>query len=149
LLATLERLLNHGIPKAPLAYEHQDQSPAAIFEVLKGFDVKKGLEQVNDMQELYRDVLVSFLDELNNLFADLPAVLAQTITDETRRKVHTLKGLAATVGATRLSRMARVINSALKCNHVITEELIEGLREALSEAKAELQAFVRRAQTRH
>jgi hypothetical protein len=45
--------------------------------------------------------------------------------------------------------MARVINSALKCNHVITEELIEGLREALSEAKAELQAFVRRAQTRH
>jgi PAS domain S-box-containing protein len=147
LLATLERLLNHGIHKEPLAHEHRDQSPAAIFEVLKGFDVQKGLEQVNNMQDLYRDVLSSFLEELNNLFADLPEALSQAITDETRRKVHTLKGLAATVGATRLSRMATVINSSLKCNHVITAELIDGLRETLSEAKAELEAFVRRAQT--
>jgi PAS domain S-box-containing protein len=149
LLATLERLLNHELPKTALAYEHQDQSPAAIFEVLKGFDVKKGLEQVNEMQELYRDVLISFLDELNTLFADLPVVLSRAITEETRRKVHTLKGLAATVGATRLSRMATVINSALKCNHAITEDLIEGLREALSEAQAELEAFVRRSETHH
>jgi hypothetical protein len=43
--------------------------------------------------------------------------------------------------------MATVINSTLKCNHVITEELIEGIREALSEAKAELEAFVRQAET--
>jgi HPt (histidine-containing phosphotransfer) domain-containing protein len=111
--------------------------------------VKKGLEQVNEMQELYRDVLISFLDELNTLFADLPVVLSRAITEETRRKVHTLKGLAATVGATRLSRMATVINSALKCNHAITEDLIEGLREALSEAQAELEAFVRRSETHH
>lgn len=147
LLTTMDRLLKHStVDQSPAvrAFEPQDQPESLILGEIDGFDVQKGLEQVNNMQELYRDVLVSFLAELDGLFSDLPARLSRDITEDTRRKVHTLKGLAATVGATRLSRMATVINSTLKCNHVVTTELIDGLSEAMTEAKKGLESFVSR-----
>jgi CheY-like chemotaxis protein len=147
LLMTMERLLNpSGIEHVSVSptLETQKLSAPLNFDEIEGFDVKKGLEQVNNMQELYRDVLVSFLDELNGLFADLPVRLSREITDDTRRKIHTLKGIADTVGATRLGRMATVINSLLKGNYAITAELIDGLSEALMETKEALESFVRR-----
>jgi len=151
LLLAMERLMNYGRNEHTFAsppLETPEQSAPLIFDELEGFDVQKGLEQVNNMQELYRDVLGSFLDELNGLFADLPARLTQEITDDTRRKIHTLKGIAATVGATRLTRIATVINSMLKCNHAISAELIDGLNEALMEAKKALEFFVLRKNSR-
>ena len=151
LLMVMERLLNHDRNEHTFAsptLETQEEYSPLILDEIEGFDVKKGLEQVNNMQELYRDVLVSFLDELNGLFADLPARLSREITDDTRRKIHTLKGIAATVGATRLARMATVINSMLKCNHAISAELIDGLSEALMEAKKALESFVSRKDER-
>ncbi|MEI7945824.1 MAG: response regulator [bacterium] len=151
LLMIMERLLNYSKSEhnlSSLSLETLEQSAPLIFDEIEGFDVKKGLEQVNNMQELYSDVLVSFLDELKGLFADLPTRLSREITDDTRRKIHTLKGVAATVGAIHVTRMATVINSMLKSNHAITAELIAGLSEALMEAKNSLESFVRRKDDR-
>jgi PAS domain S-box-containing protein len=147
LLITMARLLNHSAIEHTSAspnLEAREQSASLTFGEIKGFDVIKGLDQVNNMQDLYRDVLVAFLDELNGLFADLPARLSREITDDTRRKIHTLKGVAATVGATQLARLATVINSMLKDNHAITAELVSGLSDALMEAKEGLESFVSR-----
>jgi PAS domain S-box-containing protein len=146
LLTAMERLLNPvimmggqtGITRIPTSQEAQ----AIAFPSISGVDVHKGLEQVDNMPELYQDILCSFLSELDGIFADLPRALEQDWTDETRRKVHTLKGLAGTIGATRLEKITTVLNSALKNNLAISPELIHELEEALNEAKKGLSLFI-------
>jgi len=145
LLASMERLLNPvvmmGSSETP-ANETSQQNVSATFPSILGIDVHRGLEQVNNMHELYQDILCSFLAELNGMFADLPRALEQERTDETRRKVHTLKGLSSTIGATRLEKVSTIINSALKNNLAISPELIHEFQEALSESKKGLSAFI-------
>jgi PAS domain S-box-containing protein len=147
LLTAMERLLNPvimmggqiGTTRIPKSQEDQ----AVAFPSILGVDVHKGLEQVDNMPELYQDVLCSFLAELDGgLFAALPQALEKDWTDETRRKVHTLKGLAGTIGATRLEKISTVLNSAIKNNLAISPELIHELQEALSEAKQGLSVFI-------
>ena len=140
LLTSMKRLLGYD-PAAVSPAETQGRQPWSMVVPLAGFEMQQGLEQVNNMQDLYRDVLASFLNELKGLFADLPEALAREMTEETRRKVHTLKGLAATVGATRLARVATVVNAALKGKQVIPVDLLDSLRDALSEAREGLEAF--------
>jgi HPt (histidine-containing phosphotransfer) domain-containing protein len=146
LLASMERLLNPvvmmGGPSDATSKATGKQPEATAFPSIPGVDVCKGLSQVNNMPELYQDILCSFLAELNGIFADLPRALEQERTDETRRKVHTLKGLAGTIGATRLEKVSTIINSALKNNLYISPELIHELQEALQEAKKGLLTFL-------
>jgi CheY-like chemotaxis protein len=146
LLTSMERLLNPvvmiGGQSDALRSETNRQSESIMFPSIAGVDVHRGLEQVNNMPELYQDILCSFLSELDGIFADLPRALEKDRTDETRRKVHTLKGLAGTIGATRLEKITTVINSALKSNLTISPELIHELQEALGEAKKGLSTFI-------
>jgi len=146
LLTSMERLLNPvvmiGGQSDATRKETGRQPKSVVFPSISGVDVNRGLAQVNNMPELYQDILCSFLSELDGIFADLPRALEQDWTDETRRKVHTLKGLAGTIGATRLEKISTVLNSALKNNLTISPELIQELQEALREAKKGLSLFM-------
>jgi PAS domain S-box-containing protein len=146
MLLSMERLLNPvvmiGGQSDATRKETGRQPKSIVFPSISGVDVNRGLAQVNNMPELYQDILCSFLAELDGIFADLPRALEQERTDETRRKVHTLKGLAGTIGATRLEKISTIINSALKNNLSISSELIQELQEAIREAKEGLSAFI-------
>ena len=97
---------------------------------------------MNNMPELYQDILVAFYAELNGIFAALPQALKQERTVETRRNVHTLKGLAGTIGATRLEKVSISINASLKTDQPLLPEVIEEFEKALLEVKGGLQTFI-------
>jgi HPt (histidine-containing phosphotransfer) domain-containing protein len=147
LLAAMERLLNPSGEldriQAPLPNDEKtDSSKPEAFPPIPGLDVNRGLGQVNNMADLYQDVLRSFYTELDGLFGNLPRALMQGRSEETRRKIHTLKGLSGTVGATRLEEISTIINAALKTDLPISSQQIAELQEALQETKKGLAKFI-------
>jgi CheY-like chemotaxis protein len=67
-----------------------------------GIDVTAALHRLGGKQDVYRRMLQHFVTDL----ADMQAQLRVSSGQDTRRHLHTLKGLAATMGATELSGVA-------------------------------------------
>lgn len=70
---------------------------------LTHIDFSQGLRHCDEMQDLYRDVLVCYLDQFR------PLLDADTLIndyDAARLQLHTIKSLSATIGAKGLSDMA-------------------------------------------
>lgn len=66
-------------------------------------DFSQGLRHCDGQQELYREVLVCYLDQFRPL---LDADILLSDYDTARLQLHTLKSLSATIGATDLSQLA-------------------------------------------
>lgn len=87
----------------------------ALRERLIGFDVDGALARLGNMEELYVEVLGSFCDEQAETIPAVRAAIGGGDSDGAKRLVHTLKGLAGTIGATSLEA------SAVALEHGITE----------------------------
>ena len=83
-----------------------------------GVDLSTALERLGGMEDLYRRVLASFVEELHAMLEQLHShaqnpQLDKSLGDLTRL-VHTLKGLAGTTGATELSADAVSAEQAIR-----------------------------------
>jgi two-component system sensor histidine kinase/response regulator len=81
---------------------------------LPGIDVKGGLMRVNGNEDLYRKILSSFYQ--NNIGTKLEIGNALEAGDLklAERLVHTVKGVAATIGADRLAKASQPIETELR-----------------------------------
>ena len=81
---------------------------------LPGIDVKGGLMRVNGNEDLYRKILSSFYQ--NNIGTKLGIGNALEAGDLklAERLVHTVKGVAATIGADRLAKASQPIETELR-----------------------------------
>ena len=70
---------------------------------LAEIDFSRGLRHCDGQQELYREVLICYLDQFRPLLDD--KALLENV-DAARLQFHTLKSLSATIGATDLSLLA-------------------------------------------
>lgn len=70
---------------------------------LAEIDFSQGLRHCDGQQELYRDVLVCYLDQFRPLLST--DVLLEDV-ETARLQLHTLKSLSATIGAANLSLLA-------------------------------------------
>lgn len=89
---------------------------------LKSIDSALGLQRVNGDQRLYLSLLKSFLDNKPTALTKLLA-LKETQPDEATRLVHSLKGIAGSMGATKLATIAADIQQNQNWNRVT--ELME------------------------
>ena len=82
-----------------------------------GLDLKAALHRMGGKQSVYRGVLQTFVNDVSAMEDQLRAVHVADQTpdavDNTRRLLHTLKGLAATLGATALASAAAAAESDL------------------------------------
>ncbi|MDM8556879.1 response regulator [Desulfococcaceae bacterium HSG7] len=116
-------------------------SPSGLPQSLAGFDLHTGLRQVMDNVDFYHKILFRFKEELEDKFSDIPDALDKEITEDTRRKVHTLKGLSGTVGAMRLTEALTAIDGTFKHGSEITDEMRITLRQTLAEVNTGLTAL--------
>jgi two-component system sensor histidine kinase/response regulator len=72
----------------------------------RGFDMAQALSRLGGDLDFYTKLLRSFRDDLSDALAELPREL-DVDPARARRRVHTLKGLAGTLGADALQRTAR------------------------------------------
>jgi diguanylate cyclase (GGDEF)-like protein len=115
----------------------RDQPASSLPRALEGFDLEQGLQYADGDAAFYHSLLQGFRTELGKEFADLVERLGSGSDAATSaRMVHTLKGLAATVGAVRLSAIATRLDQVLKVGAPVTAAMLGELDEALMQARA-------------
>ena len=90
--------------------------PATVIELpaaLEAIDMPGALKRLGNNKKLYRQLLVLFNVEHANDARKLRAALQDGDLDLARRQVHTLKGVAGTIGAEELQRAAKDLEAAL------------------------------------
>ncbi len=79
-----------------------------------GLDLAAGLRHTNGNRSLYARLLVSFARDFGGFAVKLLGLLESDRADEALRVVHTLKGLAATLGAREVRSLATALESAIR-----------------------------------
>ena len=118
-----------GMPEsAPAA--HETQTPEATF-----FDGSDLFALVEGDEELFREVLSEFIESTTGLVAELQAAAAGGDFAAAKRLAHSLKGSAATVGASELRNIAAAIESSAKDGSV-NSAAIQSLLTTWQQCKA-------------
>ena len=138
-----------AVPPAPTssaAAAGMADDPLARLAGITGFDTAQGLKSAGGRVRLYLRLLDKFL--ASALPAELVRMLDQGDVEAARRQAHTLKGIAATIGATALRDAASSLENTLRDAAAITADmrdraaaisadfdaLCQRLREALPES---------------
>ncbi len=107
-------------PRQPLP-----QNSASGLPPLPGLNVQTALARLGNNEKIYRKLLEQFVD----FYKDIPVEYANAVgkedNGEASRIAHTLKGLAASLGADALSRSAADLESAHKQSGLDHAELAE------------------------
>lgn len=100
----------------------------------QGFDVEGALHRVGGNATLYKRLLLSLLRTQSDADQRLQQALIQNDLPEAQRIVHTLKGVAANLGATALADASGCLDSALKQGHwtqALRDQFSDQLKAAL------------------
>ncbi|THB63788.1 MAG: sensor histidine kinase, partial [Desulfovibrio sp.] len=98
----------------PKAGKDADESMLLVKQLeLPGIDVQEGLFRSNNNAGLYLKLLRSLHRDFSHAMEELDNALVSSDTNEAARIAHSLKGVAANVGATELSAKAAVVEVAL------------------------------------
>ena len=101
-------------------------APNAIPE-LPGIDTVEGLKRVMNRTALYEKVLREFHSRFSNEHLRIRSALVSGDLDDARRRAHSTKGLAGTIGAHALQEAAKEIEASLTEAQMPTEEQLARL----------------------
>ncbi|ANB03696.1 hypothetical protein ECTOBSL9_1110 [Ectothiorhodospira sp. BSL-9] len=136
LLHTLEKWLqSDGICVEP---RDEDTPGAELPDTLKAFDLAAGLKRFDGDISLYLRTLQRFAAQMEAEFDELCGCLDQPENPRTGRMIHTLKGLAGTIGALDLAHRAGRLETMLKEGKTIPEDDLSAFMEALNTVRAQL-----------
>jgi len=94
---------------------------------LAGIDVSAGLATCQGNQKLYRKLLVKFKESMSNFKQQFQTAQDSEDSDASARCVHSLKGVAGNIGATKVYEAAQELE--LACNEGQLDEQIQPLLE--------------------
>ncbi|WP_338847323.1 response regulator [Massilia sp. W12] len=134
LYATLARWLS----AAPLSLPQSAPAPHCAQDLpdLPGFDRQAGLQQVGGNQKLYRQLLRRFADSHQGTMAQLGMLFAAGQLSQVRSLLHSLRGVAANLGALQVAQAAGVLEHSLEDPSHLEGSggLMRQLREAMQQA---------------
>jgi signal transduction histidine kinase/DNA-binding response OmpR family regulator/HPt (histidine-containing phosphotransfer) domain-containing protein len=111
-------------------------NPDVLPEQLPPFNIPIALKYVNGKKQLLFKIIVDFNEHYSNTMAELHRLMPSQKADA-HRLVHTLKGIANTLGATDLAEAAKNVEMALYNQQTAElEQLFERLETALNPALA-------------
>lgn len=99
-------------------------------------DVQAGLKNVANNEALFRKVLTRFTDQQGSAITDMQNALAAQDHELAHRLAHTLKGLAATIGAMQLHAAALEVEQPMKNALQPSPEQLDTLRQELNSTLA-------------
>ena len=131
LVGVLQRLVR---PVAQAAVAPVHAAPVLPQQYPSGdLDVEGALARVGGDHEIYASVLQAFALEMEQVPQQLQAQWASAAPEQAARTMHTLKGLAATVGARHLSMVAAQLEQEIKKGVLPAQHprIVAQLREAM------------------
>ncbi|MFZ4479656.1 MAG: response regulator [Rhodoferax sp.] len=101
---------------------------------IEGIDVERGLHHCGGNRTLYKSLLQRFFVSMSGAPEDLRSALASADPGLAERVAHTLKGVAANLGATRCASLSGELEGAirLRAPATDTEALLESLNRHLA-----------------
>ena len=116
---------------------------AAPAHARDGVDVQAAIARLGGNEALYRKLFPSFCTDIINLCDQLAARVQTGAHDESPALLHTLKGLAATMGATDLAGLAREAESLLgrgtpEADQALATRLQAGVHQAIGTINGQL-----------
>ena len=103
----------------------------ADLAAVDGLDARLGLSQVLGREALYRDILTRFVASQRDQAAAMAQALEAGDRDQAQRLAHTLKGLAAQIGARALSGQAAQLEAVLRAGAPDPAALLAGIGHEL------------------
>ena len=97
------------IPSPMISPEHSDLQAA-----LPGIDVKDGIHRVLGNRQFYLDLLKKYIDQYSATETELLQELELKQYDKSVLRVHSLKGVAGSLGAKQLHELAREVEEQLR-----------------------------------
>ncbi len=139
LFATITSLLPAS---ATLTAQTKKESPASeeamvrrekLPNSLSGFNLEKGLAAVAGNESLYINLLRKFADRYATINKDISECIQNNDLDTAVRHAHTIRGIAANLGAEALSSAAESLEKAIKNSPAMTSPLLRTLVVRLTE----------------
>ncbi len=94
-------------------YEAQNSMFADKFSQVAGLDVQAGLNYLNRNEKLYFSLLEKFAVRAKTIEQDIRELIAEEKFEDAMREVHSIKGVAASLGARDFSTIAEKLEAAL------------------------------------
>ena len=110
--------------------------PDTKIAALPGIDSEAALARMSGKMDLYQMMLQAFLEAGEKIPGEIRGALDAGDTDTARRSAHTLKGLAGTIGATKVQKAAEVLE------HAIGEEGEATVEEAFTSVSDSLESVM-------
>ncbi len=130
-------------PAAALQPRPPKTCPASGEDGLPGFDTKGAKARLGNNERIYGKLLKQFLDYYGNTEEQFYSALESEAFTDAQRIAHTLKGLAASIGATRLSNDAARLEAAFAGNdRSVIGPLAKTCFASLDEARVVLRQYV-------
>ncbi len=137
-----ERQLPEGFVPRSKKLESTLQQDDLPLEGLPGIKVKSGLSKVSGNRALYRKLLGQFRDKYLDSAREVQALLTAGQNADATRLAHTIKGVAANLGADDLSRAAGEVEKALKAGHTDVDALLAAMDEHLTVVRGSLERML-------
>ena len=137
--------LPKGTPAKPRKLAVPDSAEAVARQL--GVELAPALARMGHKVNIYTNMLRSFLADVQTMGDELESLLPSGDTATAQRLLHTIKGLAATLGVTQLSKQAANAEKQLKSRpkdpSAFNAELVHGLRQSIQLSHHGLQDLLR------
>ncbi len=124
LYATLARFFTSSVVSPSLPVVSPPPSPNLPLPSLPNFDSGAGLSRAGGNRGLYLKLLGNFVENFDRFAESVQALLDQCHWEELERRLHSLKGVAGTLGATQVYATAAQLESACKNKQLTSADLI-------------------------
>jgi two-component system sensor histidine kinase/response regulator len=157
---TLTESLVRWMPATPALQTEAKVAPVQLMppddgvpDQLPPFDIKAALERTNGKPKLLRKMLLRFRDQFANTGGELREHISQGRAADAERLAHSLKGIAATLEASDLTKAALAVELAFRMKETdaigpLLEALERELAPAIAAARSLEPATVEREPTK-
>jgi two-component system sensor histidine kinase/response regulator len=138
--AALGRPGGAGVPASAVTLPGAGEAPdkgIGDLDRIPGLDVARGLRQALGRETLYRSLLQTFVETQSGFDSLLDVALRAEDWTSAQRLAHTLKGVAAQIGATEVASSAAQLEQALRLR-----ETTESLREPRIQTSRQLDTLI-------
>lgn len=122
----------------PEAAHPQNDTLFKGLEGLIAFDLEEGFKNADHDIAFYQRILGHFKKQILGQFSDSIDLVKTGLPEDIQSKMHALKGIAGTVGAIELSKIAGQIDQTSKNNQSITSNLAVGFERAFKDVVGSL-----------
>ncbi len=133
-----ERKSPEGVDAGKSQDSHGAPTDSLPMDGVSGISIQDGLASVAGNQKLYKKLLCRFRDNYGATVSDILAALEEGTREEAVRLSHTLKGVAANLGAGKLSGSSGDLEKALREEMADTKPLTDIVQADLDEVMGAL-----------